>query len=126
MRRRRGSITLLIPLLPIPAATTIVITIIHLQLPAHQLVVVEVADCCCSVVDVGVFEEAEAFGFAGFFVVDEAEVYDGADALEEVADLLFADAVGDIPDEDDAAAFFSRLGHVGWWCWCSVGLAVDV
>lgn len=91
-------------------------------------------------VDVGVLEEAEALGFAGLFVVDEAEVEDGADAAEDVADLFFADAcegimcglvgvegglyffarwggrsrltVGDVADEDDAAAFFAGLGHV--------------
>ena len=61
---------------------------------------------------VGVLEETEAFGLAGLFVVDEAEVHWLAYAAEEVPDLFFRDAVGDVAYEDYAAAFFA--GCHGW------------
>ena len=53
---------------------------------------IQVAHSRCRFVDVGVLQETETFGPASLFVVDEAEVDDGARAGEELADLFFADA----------------------------------
>ena len=114
-------------LIPIPTPT-IIITIIHLQFPPHNLKPIQIPDRGRRGVDVAVLEEAEALGFAGFFVVDEAEGEDGADAGEDVADLFFGDAWNDIlgptsldairvptiryvADEHDAAALFAVLCH---------------
>lgn len=62
---------------------TIIITIIDLQLPSHNLIAVQIAHRGGRLVDVRVLQKAEAFRFAGVFVVDEAEVEDCADAAED-------------------------------------------
>ena len=77
-----------------PRARTaaIVVAVVHLQLPAQDLVAIEIAHRVGGLIDVGILQETEAFGFAGLLVGDEAEVQDGAGAAEDVHDLFFADA----------------------------------
>ena len=92
---RRSSVVvpiLLVLILVVPVPSSIVIAVVHLQLPSHNLMAIQIPHSRCSGVGVGVFEEAKALGFASLFVVDEAEVDDLPDAAEDLADLLFADA----------------------------------
>lgn len=59
-----------------------IVRVIDSQFTPHEFVIVEIPHCCSGLICVLVFCEAEAFGFAGLFVVDEAEVVDLANAFE--------------------------------------------
>ena len=83
---------LVLILIPVTRASAVVVAVVHPQRPAHDLELVQIPHGGGRGVDIGVFEEAEAFGSASLFVVHEAEVDDLADAAEDVADLFFADA----------------------------------
>ena len=65
---------------------------IHAIISAHDLMPIQIANRRSRLVNVGVFEEAEAFGFPGVLVVNQAKTDYGANMAEDVADLFFADA----------------------------------
>lgn len=83
---------LLLLVIPVPGAASVVVAVVDPQRPSHNLMLVQVAHGGRRFIDVGVFQKAEAFWSAGLFVVDEAEVDDGASSCEEFAYLFFTDA----------------------------------
>lgn len=105
---RRCAIALVVLLL----ACAVVVAVVHFQLPSHDLVAIQIPDRCCTVIGIGILEESIALRFAGFFVIDQSEADDWSYSTEDVLYLLFADAVGDVPDEDGAPTLFARRVHV--------------
>lgn len=71
-------------------ASAVVVAVIHLQTPSHYIKAVEVSHRRRSLIDIVVFEEAEALWFASLFVVNEAEADYTSYATKDLADLLFA------------------------------------
>ena len=57
----------------IASVPTIVVAVVHLQLPSHNLKAIQVPDRRSGSVHIAILEEAEAFGLPGLFVVDEPE-----------------------------------------------------
>lgn len=112
VRRRRRIVLVVLVVVLISSSSAVVVAIVHSQRAPIQIEFVQVSHGRSRGIDVGVFEETETFGLAGLLVVDQAEVDDLSAAAEDVHDLLLADAVGDVADEDHPPAFLS-LRHVG-------------
>lgn len=96
----------------IPLPTRVIVAVIDLQLPPHNLKAIQIPHCRRCSVHIAILEEAEALGFPGLLVVDQAEVEDSTNTAEDVADLLFADAVRDVADEDYAPTFLAGCHRV--------------
>jgi hypothetical protein len=65
------------------------IRVVDAESSSHYFVVIEVANCRCCLIDVCEFSEPKSLGLAGFLVVDEAEIKDGASLTKGVDDLFF-------------------------------------
>lgn len=111
-RRRRIVLVVLVVVVLISSSSAVVIAVVHSQRAPVQVELVQISHGRSGGVDVGVFEKTETFGLAGLLIVDQAEVDDLPAAAEDVHDLLLADAVRDVADEDHPPAFLS-LCHVG-------------
>lgn len=122
-RRRIVLVVLVVVVVLISSSSAVVIAVVHSQRAPIQVEFVQISHGRSGGIDVGVFEETKTFGLAGLLVVDQAEVDDLPAAAEDVHDLLLADAVRDVADEDHPPAFLS-LRHVGRYCDDIVGKRV--
>lgn len=106
------SLLILVLILVLIARAAVVIAIVDAQGATLDFVIVQVANGRRGRVGVAVLQEAEALGLTRLLVIDQAESDDLPSTPEYVHDLLLADSIWDVADEDDAAALFA-LRHDG-------------
>jgi len=115
-------------------ALVVVVAIVNSQCPPVELEFVQVPHCRGRSIDIGVFQESEAFRSACLLVVDETKVYHLAGATEDLANLLFTDAckfvsaavagcldsygltVWDVADENHSSALLPAVCHLRALC----------
>jgi len=119
-RRQRNPVALSLLVLILIVRAAVVVAVIDAQSAALDFMIVQIPNSGCGRVGVAVLQEAKSLGLTRLLIIDQAEADDLASAAEYVHNLLLADSIWNVADEDDAAALFAlrHYGRFGWWKEC--------